>query len=79
MAQNANISISGFLQFCKECRHLLFFFVFLSLLGFCVKKFVPIKIKTHTAAQNDHLNLSFVKDVHIVGKKMARSGCKTAI
>ena len=45
------------------------FFAFLSFLGFCVIKFVPIKIKTHKAPQNDRLNLSFVKDVHIVGKK----------
>ena len=28
--------------------------------------------------QNDHLNYSFVKDIHIVGKKMARNGQKTA-
>jgi putative Mn2+ efflux pump MntP len=78
MAQNANIFISGFLQFCKEWRHL-FFFSFLSFLGFCVITFVLIKNKTHKALQNDRLNLSFVKDVHIVGEKMARSGCKTAI
>ena len=55
------------------------FFAFLSFLGFCVIKFVPIKIKTHKAPQNDRLNLSFVKDVHIIGEKMARSGCKTAV
>ena len=78
MAQIANISISGFLQFCKGKRHL-GFFAFLSFLGFCDITFVPIKIKTHQAPQNDRLYLSFVKDVHIVGKKMARSGCKTAI
>ena len=55
------------------------FFAFLSFLGFCVIKSVLIKIKTHKAPQNDRLNLSFVKDVHIVGEKMARSGCKTSI
>ena len=55
------------------------FFVFLSFLGFCVIIFVPIKIKTHKAPQNDRLNVSFVKDLLIVGEKMARSGCKTAI
>ena len=55
------------------------FFAFLSFLGFCVIKSVPIKTKTHKAPQNDRLNLSFVKDVHIVGEKMARGGCKTAL
>ena len=34
--------------------------------------FEPIKIKTHSASQNDHMNLSFVKDKHSFGKKMAR-------
>ena len=29
----------------------------------------PIKIYTHLAPQNDPLNLSFVKDKHVVGKK----------
>ena len=28
----------------------------------CVITFEPIKIKTRSASQNDHLNLSFVKD-----------------
>ena len=37
------------------------------------------KIQTHLAPHNDHLNLSFVKDIHVVGKKMTRSGLKTAI
>ena len=55
------------------------FFAFLSFLGFCVITFVPIKIKTHKAPLNDRLNLSFVKDVHIVDEKKARSGCKTAV
>ena len=29
----------------------------------------PIKILTHSAPQNDSLNLSFVKDVNVVAKK----------
>ena len=29
--------------------------------------------------QNEGLNLSFVKDIHVVGKKMARNGHKMAI
>ena len=45
------------------------FFAFLPFLGFCVITFVPIKIKTHKAPLNDCLNLSFVKDVHIVDEK----------
>ena len=30
----------------------------------------------YLASQNDRLNLSFVKDEHIVGKKMTRNGRK---
>ena len=36
--------------------------------------FDPIKIQTHKAPQNDRQNLSFVKDIHTYGKKMARNG-----
>jgi phosphoribosylaminoimidazole carboxylase (NCAIR synthetase) len=43
---------------------------------FCVISFEPIKIQTCSAPQNDRLNLSFVKDIHVVGKKMARNGRK---
>jgi hypothetical protein len=41
--------------------------------------FEPIKIQTHWAPQNDHLNLSFVKDEDTYGKKMARNGLLTVI
>ena len=41
--------------------------------------FEPIGILTHSAHQNDRLNLSFVRDKHRVGKKMARNGRKMAI
>ena len=34
---------------------------------------------THQAPQNDRLNLSFVKDDHVVGKKIARYGLKMTI
>ena len=47
-------------------------------LAFCVITFEPIKIQTYLAPQNDRLNLSFVKDNHVVGKKMARYGRKMA-
>ena len=30
--------------------------------------FEPIKILTHSAPQNNYLNLSFVKDIHVIGK-----------
>mgnify|MGYP006888875459 CR=1 FL=1 len=39
----------------------------------------PIGILTHSAYQNDRLNLSFVKDKHTGSQKMARNGSKTAI
>ena len=39
----------------------------------------PIKLQTHSASQNDRLNLSFVKDTYVDGGKVARNGRKTAI
>ena len=41
--------------------------------------FEPIGILTHSAHQNDCLNLSFVKDNHTGSQKMAINGSKTAI
>ena len=49
------------------------FFGFLVLFSFCVIPVVPIIIQTCSAPQNDRLKLSFVKEFHIVGKKMART------
>ena len=46
---------------------------------FCVITFEPIKFLTCSRPQNDRLNFSFVKDIHVVGEKMARNGRKTAI
>ena len=47
--------------------------------AFCVITFEPIEIQTRSASQNDHLNLSFVKDKHTYGKKMARKGPTTVV
>ena len=44
-----------------------------------VLAFDPIKIKTLYASQNDCQNLSFVKDINVVGKKMTRNGQKMRI
>ena len=41
--------------------------------------FEPINIQTCYAPQNDRLNLSFVKDKHTNGKKLARNGRNTII
>ena len=41
--------------------------------------FEPIGILTHSAHQNDNMNLSFVKDKRTVSQKMARNGSNTAI
>ena len=41
--------------------------------------FEVIKIQTSSASQNDRLNLSFVKDKHTYGKKMARKGPTTVV
>ena len=34
----------------------------MELFAFCVIIFEPIEVQTHSAPQNDRLNLSFVKD-----------------
>ena len=46
---------------------------------FCVITFEQIEVQTLSAPQNDCLNFSFVKDVNVDGKKLARNGQKTAI
>ena len=76
MTQNANIYISFSLRFCKKLIRIFCIFVFYA---FWVISFVPIKIQICQAPQHDCLNLSFVKDEHIVGKNMARNCHKTAI
>ena len=43
-----------------------------------VVAFDPIKIQTCSALQNDHLNLSFVKDINVACEKMTRNGPKMA-
>ena len=48
-------------------------------IAFCVITFEPIKIQTHSAPQNDRLNFSFVKDIHVYGGNLAWNSCKTAI
>ena len=47
--------------------------------AFCVITFEPNELQTRSAPQNDRLNLSFVKDTYVVGKKMTRNGRKSAI
>ena len=37
--------------------------------AFCVTMFEAIEIQTCSEPQNDRLNLSFVKDNHVLGKK----------
>ena len=41
--------------------------------------FEPIKIQKRSAPQNDRLNLSFVKDIYVNAKKMARKFGKMVI
>ena len=55
-----------FCVFCVVTRFLIF-----------VITFEPIEVQTCSAPQNDRLNFSFVKDIEVVGKKMARNGRKT--
>ena len=40
--------------------------------------FEPIEVQTRSAPQTDRLNLSFVKDIYVDGRKLARNGRKTA-
>jgi hypothetical protein len=47
--------------------------------AFCIITFEPIKIQTCSAPQNDHLNLSLVKVIYVVGRKMARNCREKAI
>ena len=41
--------------------------------------FHKTELHTYLAPKNDRLNLSLVKDIHVVAKKMTRSGLKMAI
>jgi hypothetical protein len=50
-----------------------------NIFAFCVITFEPIEVQTHSAPQNDHLNVSFVKDSYVDGGKLAGNGQKTAI
>ena len=52
-----------------------FFFHFFSFVCLCTSATTlePPKILTCSAHLNDHLNLSFVKDIYVVGKKLARN------
>jgi hypothetical protein len=49
-----------------------------NLFTFCAITFEPIEVQTRSAPQNDRLNLCFVKDIYVDGKKLARNGRKTA-
>ena len=66
-----------FFVICRK-KMSLFFFAFLGVFAFCVITVVPIMIQTCSAPQNHRLNLSLLKDFHIVGTKMAKNGRKMA-
>ena len=51
----------------------------MEIFAFCVITFEPIEVQTCLSPQNDRLNLSFVKDIHVDGRKLARNGRKTAL
>ena len=46
----------------------------MEIFAYCVRTFEAIISKTCQAPQNDLQNISFVKDTHKYGKKMARNG-----
>jgi hypothetical protein len=41
--------------------------------------FEPIRIQTCSSPQNDLLNLNFVKDIKVIGKKPTRYGHKMSV
>ena len=47
--------------------------------SFFVITFEPIMIYTCLPPQNDRLNLSFVKDIYVDSRQLARNGQKKAI
>ena len=49
------------------------------ILAFYAIAIEPIKVQTHSASQNDRLNLSFVKDTYDNAEKMVRKGGKMMI
>ena len=51
----------------------------MEIFAFCVITFEPIISKTCHAPQNDRQNISFVKDEHAHGKKMAKKDLKKVI
>ena len=52
--------------------------LFVASFAFCVISFEPIMIQTCSAPLNDCQNFSFVNDIYVDGKKLARNGRKTA-
>ena len=61
MTQQANISISFFLWFCKKNLICIVFFAIFVCFFIWVITFKPIRIQTCSTTQNDCLNLIFVK------------------
>ena len=51
----------------------------MEILAFYAIAIEPMKLQTHSASQNDCLNLSCVKDTYVYGRKVARNCRKTAI
>ena len=43
----------------------------MEIIAFCVITFGPIKVKTCSVPQNDGLNFSFVKHIHVDGENLA--------
>ena len=43
----------------------------MEIIAFCVITFGPIKVKTCSVPQNDRLNFSFVKHIHVDGENLA--------
>ena len=85
MTQNEKHAKTQKTQKSPKTVHTQFFFVQnrskmkMEKIAFCVITFEQIKMQTNSAPQNDRLNFSFVKDIHVVGQQITRKGRKTAI
>ena len=69
MARNGHKTEFSFCEFANSGK---------KIFTFCAITFEPIEVQTCSAPQNDRLNLCFVKDTYVDGKKLARNGRKTA-
>ena len=74
-------SVFFFCDFVKKRPYLCivqrFFIYYMFFICVSVISFGPIKAQTRSTPQNERLNISFVKDIMVAGKKLARNCPRT--